>query len=206
VALLIDALLIGAFALQHSGMARPAFKRWLTRYVPAAAERAVYVLASSAAFALLMWQWQPLGGVVWSLVNHRAYALMLGLYLTSWCVLLYSTCLVDHFGLFGLRQAWCYLVGRPYTEPEFVTPALYRVVRHPIYLGWLGVLWVTPVMTATHFVLAVGATLYIVAGIRLEERELERRHPEYRQYRAKVPALIPSLRRHLRSGRAGGTP
>ena len=203
-ALAVDMALIAVFALQHSGMARRGFKQWLTRHVPHGAERGVYVLASSLALAILMWQWQPLGGVIWTLVNHRAYVLVLGLYVASWCFLLYSTFLIDHLDLFGLRQAWYFREGRQYSEPAFATPSLYRVVRHPIYLGWMGVVWITPVMTATHFVLAVATTLYIIAGVQLEERDLEARLPEYRQYRAKVPALIPSLRRYLRSRRGTG--
>ena len=190
-------LLLVLFAVQHSLMARPFFKRWLCRRMPAAAERSTYVLLSSVTVALLMWYWQPLGGVVWSLVQYRGHVVITTLYLASWCLLVYSTFLIDHFELFGLRQAW--RKNRDQTvERSFVTPSLYRLVRHPIYLSWLGIFWFTPIMTASHLVLACGMTLYILVGIQLEERDLVERHPEYRQYQVKVPALIPSLTRRLR--------
>ncbi|MGI9261952.1 MAG: methanethiol S-methyltransferase, partial [Woeseiaceae bacterium] len=186
-ALLIDLALLTLFAVQHSGMARPAFKRWLTRFIPEAAERSTYVLLSTACLALLMYFWAPLGGVVWETTNRVAEASLIGLYLTSWVLLLYATFLINHFDLFGLRQVWFALRDKKMPELKFVTPALYRIVRHPIYVGWLGIVWFTPTMTVTHLVFAVGATLYILVGIKLEERDLERAHPEYSQYKRKVP-------------------
>jgi protein-S-isoprenylcysteine O-methyltransferase Ste14 len=202
IALAINAALLALFAIQHSGMARPAFKRWLTRFVPPAAERSTYVLASTACLALLMAGWSPLGGVIWSASSDRAVAVLSGLYLASWGLLLYATFLISHFDLFGLRQVWAALRGREPGQLGFVTPALYRIVRHPIYVGWLGIIWLTPTMTVSHLLFALGATAYILVGIRLEERDLEAVHPEYPQYRRSVPALIPSLTRRL-SGKTG---
>lgn len=196
-ALLIDVGLLALFALQHSGMARPAFKRWLTRFIPESAERSTYVLMSTLAMAALMAFWQPLGGVIWQLEAGAGATALTALYLASWLFLLYSTFLINHFDLFGLRQAWCNLRGREMPRLSFVTPALYRIVRHPIYVGWLGIFWFTPTMTVTHLLMAVGTTLYTLGAIKLEERDLEEAHPEYTQYKRKVPALIPSLSRRL---------
>jgi len=197
-ALLVDLALLTLFAVQHSGMARPAFKRWLTRFIPAAAERSTYVLLSTICLALLMAFWAPLGGIVWETTSTAAAATLTGLYLASWGLLLYSTFLINHFDLFGLRQVWFALRDREMPALSFVTPALYRIVRHPLYVGWLGIFWFTPTMTVTHFVFALGATLYILLGIKLEERDLEAAHPEYSQYKRKVPGLIPSFSRRLR--------
>jgi protein-S-isoprenylcysteine O-methyltransferase Ste14 len=200
--LLINLGLLGLFAVQHSGMARPAFKRWLTRFIPPEAERSTYVLLSTLCMALLMWQWAPLGGVIWNITNHWGSITMTALYFASWALLLYSTFLIDHFDLFGLRQVTD-AVRRRVSQPlEFQTPALYRVVRHPIYLGWLGIFWFTPTMTVTHLFFAIVTTAYILVGIRLEENDLRDVHQEYDEYRRKVPALIPSLRRRLRRATA----
>lgn len=196
-ALLINLALLTLFAVQHSGMARPAFKRWLTRYIPEAAERSTYVLMSTLCLAALMYGWAPLGGVVWQVGSRWAEISLIGLYLGSWLLLLYATFLINHFDLFGLRQVWYALRRKRMPPLGFVTPALYRIVRHPIYVGWLGIVWFTPTMTVTHLVFALGATAYILIGIRLEERDLEDAHPEYAQYRRKVPALVPSISRRL---------
>ena len=202
-ALLIDVALLALFAVQHSGMARPAFKRWLTRFIPEPAERSTYVLLSSACLALLMAYWAPLGGVVWQVGSRWAEISLISLYLGSWLLLLYVTFLINHFDLFGLRQVWHALRGKPMPPLKFVTPTLYRLVRHPLYIGWLGIVWFTPTMTVTHLVFALGATAYILIGIKLEERDLEDAHPEYAQYKRKVPALIPSLSRRLTQTAAG---
>lgn len=196
-ALFIDLALLMLFAVQHSGMARPAFKRWLTRFIPASAERSTYVLLSTLCLALLMVFWAPLGGVVWQATSRWAEVSLVSLYLASWGLLLYATFLINHFDLFGLRQVWFALRDKEIPALTFVTPALYRIVRHPIYVGWLGIVWFTPTMTLTHLVFAIGATAYILVGIQLEERDLEREHPEYSQYKRKVPGLIPSLSRRL---------
>lgn len=195
--MLVNLGLLTLFALQHSGMARPAFKRWLTRYVPASAERSTYVLLSTVCLALLMWLWAPLGGVIWNIANNWGALMMTGMYFASWGLLLYATFLIDHFDLFGLRQAFDALRNRQSRAQSFVTPALYRVIRHPIYVGWLGIMWFTPTMTVTHLLFALGSTAYILVGIKLEERDLEGMHPEYAQYKQKVPALIPSFTRRL---------
>ena len=197
--LLINLGLLTLFAVQHSGMARPAFKRWLTRYIPQAAERSTYVLLSTVCLVLLMAFWAPLGGVVWSVTTEWAARALTGLYFASWGLLLYATFALDHFDLFGLRQVFNALRRKETTPLEFRTPALYRVIRHPIYTGWLGIFWFTPTMTVTHLVFAAVTSAYIVVGIKLEERDLETIHPEYTQYKRKVPALLPSFRRRLKA-------
>lgn len=195
--LAIDLGLLSVFAIQHSVMARPAFKRWLTRFIPQEAERSTYVLASTLCIAALMWFWAPLGGVVWNVSNVYGETALTALYFASWALLLYATFLIDHFDLFGLRQAVLALRGRTIEPLKFRTPALYRIVRHPIYVGWLGIFWFAPTMTVTHLVFAAVASAYIFVGIQLEEADLEKAHPEYRQYKQKVPALLPSFRRRL---------
>lgn len=194
-ALLIDAGLLALFALQHSIMARPAFKRWWTRIVPESAERSTYVLFSSLALIALFAFWQPLGGMVWEVTSPVARAAIYGAYAFGWGLVLVSTFLINHFDLFGLRQVWLQLIGRPYTQLTFVTPAPYRLVRHPLYVGWLFAFWATPVMTVTHLFFAVATTAYILIAIQLEERDLVAAHPEYDQYRRRVPMLIPFLKR-----------
>ncbi|MEO1082152.1 MAG: methanethiol S-methyltransferase [Pseudomonadota bacterium] len=196
-AMAVNLCLLAVFAIQHSGMARPAFKRWLTRYIPEAAERSTYVLMSTIAMAALMAFWQPLGGVIWSVRASGAATALIAAYLASWVLLLYATFLINHFDLFGLRQVWYALRKEEVPTLIFVTPTLYRIVRHPIYVAWLGIFWFTPTMTATHLLLALGTTAYILIAIKLEERDLEAAHPEYAQYKRKVPALIPSLTRRL---------
>jgi len=196
-AIAINLGLLTLFAVQHSGMARPAFKRWFTQYIPASVERSTYVLTSTICMALLMFYWAPMGGSVWQVETPWAVTLLNALYLASWGLLLYATFLIDHFDLFGLRQVWGKLTNKPDHEHQFVTPTLYRFVRHPIYVGWLGIFWFTPMMSVTHLMLAVGTTLYILVAIGWEEKDLEAAHPEYAQYKRKVPALIPSFKRRL---------
>jgi protein-S-isoprenylcysteine O-methyltransferase Ste14 len=193
-ALLINVLLLGVFGLQHSVMARPVFKRWLTRWVPAAIERSTYVLASSLALILLFWGWQPVGGTVWEVQDPVGRALLYGLFAFGWLLVLVSTFLINHFDLFGLRQVWLQLRGREYTQLRFVTPWPYRLVRHPLYVGWLFAFWATPTMTATHLLFAIVTTAYILVAIRFEERDLLDAHgADYANYRARVPMLIPKL-------------
>ena len=197
-ALLIDLGLLALFALQHSIMARPAFKRALTRVVSPVIERSTYVLASSLALILLFWQWRPLGGVVWSVENEIGIALLYAGFAFGWGLVLVTTFVINHFDLFGLRQVWRNLLGQPQQGLKFVMPMLYRIVRHPLYVGWFFAFWCTPTMTVTHLLFAVMTTAYILIAIRLEERDLMREHPEYAAYRAKVPMLIPFLRRKPR--------
>lgn len=197
-ALLVNLGLLGLFAVQHSVMARPAFKRWLATFVPVPMERSTYVLFSSLALIVLFWCWLPMGGVIWSVEHPAGRALLYGLFAFGWLLVLASTFLINHFDLFGLRQVWLHLLGRPYTPLPFKTPWLYGHVRHPLYVGWFFAFWATPTMTAAHLLFAVMTTAYILVAIRLEERDLIQSHPEYADYRRRVPMLVPRLRRqHL---------
>jgi protein-S-isoprenylcysteine O-methyltransferase Ste14 len=191
-ALLINAALLGLFAVQHSVMARQGFKKLLTKIIPPAAERSTYVLLSSLCLILLFSQWQPMGGVIWDVQEPTARALLYGLYGFGWLLVLVATFLINHFDLFGLRQAWLYLNGKEYTKLKFKTPMLYKYIRHPLYLGWLFAFWATPTMTAAHLVFAIATTAYILFAIQLEERDLIDIHGEdYKNYRQQVPMLIP---------------
>lgn len=195
-ALAIDIGLLGLFAVQHSGMARPAFKRWWTRILPEPAERSTYVLISSLLLGAFYLWWQPLGATLWD-SEGAARTVLTGLYFLGWAVLFYSTLLIDHFDLFGLRQVWRRLRELPYTPPRFYTPGLYRLVRHPLYVGWLMIFWAAPTMTLAHLLFAVTTTAYILIAIRLEERDLMDSFPEYEAYRARTPMLVPRM--HPRS-------
>jgi len=191
VALAVDIALLALFALQHSVMARPAFKRWWTRIVPVAMERSTYTLLSSVALILLFWQWRPIGAVIWTVDSETGRALLYAGFAFGWLLLLVSTFLINHFDLFGLRQVWLYFRGRPYAEIPFRTPALYKFVRHPLYVGWLFTFWCAPTMTAAHLLFAVLTTAYILIGIQFEERDLTHAFPGYAAYRKRVPMLIP---------------
>jgi protein-S-isoprenylcysteine O-methyltransferase Ste14 len=192
-ALLIDLLLLALFAVQHSVMARPAFKQWWTRIVPPEAERSTYVLFSSLALILLFWQWRPIGGVVWDVEQPVLRTLLYAIFATGWATVLVTTFLINHFDLFGLRQVWLHLRGRPYTALTFTTPGPYRYVRHPLYVGWLLAFWATPTMTVAHLVFAVMTTAYILIAIRFEEHDLVEAHPDYAEYRRQVPMLLPRV-------------
>jgi len=193
-ALLIDLGLLAAFALQHSIMARPAFKRWWTRIVPESAERSTYVLFSSLALVALFVYWEPIGGVLWQASDGAVRNAVLGLYAFGWLLLLYTTFLIDHFDLFGLAQVWRNFRGSHYRPPQFHTPSLYRVVRHPLYIGWLMIFWAAPTMTVAHLVFAVMTTAYILIAIQLEERDLVSTFgADYVSYRRRTPMLIPRL-------------
>lgn len=201
-AVLIDLGLLALFALQHSVMARPAFKRVWTKVIPESAERSTYTLLSSLALILLFWLWRPVGGVVWNVENETARIILYAAYAFGWALLLYVTFLLDHFDLFGLRQVWLQFRGRAYTHVPFKTPTLYRWVRHPLYVGWLIIFWATPTMTVTHLLFAVMTTAYILIAIQLEERDLVAALPEYGEYRKRVPMLVPGTKRR-ESGSVG---
>jgi methanethiol S-methyltransferase len=194
-AVAIDAALLGLFAVQHSVMARQWFKKALTKIVPEPAERSTYVLFSSLALIVLFWKWQAIGGVIWNVENSLGRGVILALYAAGWATVLIATFLINHFDLFGLRQVWLYLRGRKYTTLPFRTPGPYRMVRHPLYVGWLLVFWSAPTMTAAHLLFAVATTAYILIAIQFEERDLVKFHPEYASYRERVPMLIPGKRR-----------
>jgi protein-S-isoprenylcysteine O-methyltransferase Ste14 len=197
-ALIINLLLLSLFAVQHSGMARKPFKRWLTQFVPASVERSVYVLLASLALILLLWQWRPIPAVVWQVTNAHVAMTMTALSLAGWLLVLFSTFLINHFELFGLHQVAANLAGRTMPAARFKTPVLYKFVRHPIYLGFIIAFWATPVMTVGHLLFAAVTTAYIFVGIALEERDLIQLFgEEYKRYRAQVGMLAPFRRKSL---------
>jgi methanethiol S-methyltransferase len=205
IAIVIDVGLLGLFAMQHSVMARKWFKDWWTRIVPKPLERSTYVLFSSLTLILLFWQWQPMGGVVWSIKDPLAQFILRGLFAFGWALVLLSTFLINHFDLFGMRQVWLYLLDRPYTALRFGMPGPYRLVRHPLYVGWLFAFWSTPTMTVTHLLFTAVATGYILVAIQFEERDLMRAHPEYAEYRRRVPMLVPAWRQQPTSQESART-
>jgi protein-S-isoprenylcysteine O-methyltransferase Ste14 len=194
-ALLINGALLALFAVQHSVMARRWFKARWTRIVPWAIERSTYVLCASAALLLLFWQWRPIGIQIWSVENGVGRAALWTLFAAGWATVLTVTFLINHFDLFGLRQVWLPLVGRPYTRVPLRTPLPYRFVRHPLYVGFLLAFWMTPTMTLAHLVFALVTTAYIVLAIQFEERDLVAEHgAAYEEYRRSVPMLLPRPR------------
>jgi len=194
-ALLVNAALLALFGVQHSAMARPAFKAWWTRFVPPAVERSTYVLASSLVLIVLFWQWRPIDAPVWEIEAPSLRAAVYGVFGLGVGLVLYSTMLIDHFDLFGLRQVVLYFRRRSYSERRFALPSLYRLVRHPLYVGWLITFWAAPTMTAGHFLFALGMSAYILLAIPLEERDLEALHGEpYRAWRERTPRFVPHIR------------
>jgi protein-S-isoprenylcysteine O-methyltransferase Ste14 len=195
-ALAVNCLLLTIFAVQHSVMARPWFKERWTQVVPWAIERSTYVLFASLALLLLFWQWRPMGVPIWSVEHPAARGLLWTLFGAGWSTVLVVTFLINHFDLFGLRQVWLPLVGRPYSRVSFRTPLPYRYVRHPLYAGFLLAFWMTPTMTLAHLVFAVATTAYIVLAIQFEEKDLVAEHgAAYETYRRTVHMLIPGARR-----------
>ena len=202
--MIVDVLLLGLFAVQHSVMARQGFKRWWTRFVPTAIERSTYVLLASSVLLFLFWQWRPIPAPIWTVHGPIAAALLDAIFWFGWAMLVVSTFLISHFELFGLSQVFARLLGRESPAPRFHTPLLYRRVRHPIYLSFLLVFWATPAMTVGHLLFSVATTGYILIAIQLEERDLVRQFgDQYRRYRGQVAMLIP-LPGGKRADRAGG--
>jgi protein-S-isoprenylcysteine O-methyltransferase Ste14 len=199
-ALAVDLLLLGLFAVQHSVMARPGFKQVWTRWVPEPVERSTYVLLSSLLLALLFWQWRPIRGTVWEADHPVVVGALWGLCATGWLITLISTFLIDHFDLFGLRQVYLFATRRPYSPPPFSITLLYRVVRHPLLLGFLIAFWATPAMTWGHLLFAGMMTVYILIAIPLEERDLRMALKDsYEQYRQQVSMIVPWIKRGQRA-------
>ena len=195
-ALLVNVILLGVFAAQHSVMAREGFKRWWTKIVPRPVERSTYVLFSSLLLLLLFWQWRPMGGIIWDVQDPTGRVILWSLFAFGWLLVLVATFLINHFDLFGLRQVYLYLRGKEYTPLRFRTPGPYRYVRHPLYVGWLFAFWATPTMTAAHLVFAIATTAYILIAIQLEERDLINSLGQaYADYRQRVPMIIPFIKR-----------
>jgi protein-S-isoprenylcysteine O-methyltransferase Ste14 len=204
-ALLVNVILLGVFAVQHSLMARPAFKAWWTKFVPVAIERSTYVLFASLALILLFWQWRPLPETIWSVTSTPGMMALWAVFWLGWATVLLSTFLINHFDLFGLRQVWAYRMNKETPPPDFRTPLFYKVVRHPIYLGFVMAFWATPTMSQGHLLFAFATTAYILIAIQLEERDLIQVFGDrYLDYRGRVSMLLPLPR--PRPGRRTDTP
>ena len=209
-ALLINVGLLSIFALQHSIMARPAFKRWWTTIVPKEAERSTFVLLTNVALCLIYWQWRPMEQVIWQADAAWLQTTLWGVFFVGFGLVLLSTFIIDHFDLFGLRQVTLNLLQKEYTDPEFMVTFFYKIIRHPLYFGFFLAFWATPTMTLGHLVFAIGMSAYIMIGVRYEERDLVQLLGEdYAKYRESVPLLIPRPGRvhdTVKSGSAGVAP
>lgn len=203
-ALIIDAVLLTLFAVQHSGMARRGFKRWLTRFIPEPIERSTYVLCASVVLLLLYALWRPIPNTIWSVSNPTGVNVLWALFGLGWAIVFLSTFMIGHFDLFGLKQVWLNMSGRTQPADTFRMPALYRIVRHPIMLGFLIAFWATPFMSAGHLLFAIATTGYILIAVQLEERDLIAAHGEqYLRYRQQVPAFVPLPKRGARASVEG---
>jgi len=196
-ALLINIGLILLFTIPHSVMARPAFKRWLTQYIPQSIERSTFVLSASILLTTLMVYWQPLGGLVWQVENENVTIALYSIFALGTVIAFLASFLINHFDLFGLRQVWLAFLNKPYTDLKYSIPFLYKVSRHPLYLGLVLVFWATPTMTLTHLTLATLFTTYVVIAIQFEERDLVAHFGDkYREYQKQVPMLLPGFKRN----------
>jgi len=196
-AILINASLLLLFALQHSIMARPAFKARWTSFIAEPIERSTYVLFSSLCLLLLVWQWQPMGGFIWSVENQAGKTILTALFVAGWLIVLVSTFMINHFDLFGLRQVWLYFIGKKYEPLQFRTPFFYKYVRHPLYFGWLIAFWATPVMSAAHLLFAILTTGYILVAIQFEEKDLVTHFgSKYVEYKKGLPMIIPFTKKN----------
>lgn len=194
-AFIINVILLGIFAVQHSLMARPFFKKWWTGIIPKAAERSTYTLFSSLALILVFHLWQPMGGIIWQVDDSTGRVILYSLFGFGWALVLVSTFLINHFDLFGLRQVYLNFIGKEYTALPFSTPGFYKLIRHPLYLGWFFAFWATPTMTVAHLAFAIITTIYILLAIRWEEKDLlEALGEDYANYRKMVPMIIPFMK------------
>jgi protein-S-isoprenylcysteine O-methyltransferase Ste14 len=197
--LIVNLALLGLFAVQHTIMARPAFKAWWIKIIPKEVERSTFVLVASLLLLLLYWQWRPMTGVVWNLENSAGAIVLTVIFWLGWIIALLSTFMIDHFDLFGLRQVYLPLVNKDYSGVKFKTTMLYKFVRHPIMLGFIIAFWATPHMTVGHLLFAAATTIYILMGLQFEEHDLKAAiGPEYADYRHRVPMLIPCMKKRNR--------
>lgn len=197
-AILTDAGLLLLFALQHSIMARPVFKAKWVKIIPEHIERSTYVLFSSLCMMLMMWQWQPIGGFIWKVEDTASQTILISLFGIGWAIVLFSTFLINHFDLFGLRQVWFYFLGKEYVPLKFRIPFFYKYVRHPLYFGWLVCFWATPVMSAAHLLFALLTTGYIFTAIWFEEKDLITQFGiEYSGYKSKTPMIFPWVKKKI---------